>query len=262
MTELNDRPPAALITGGAVRLGKAIALALARHGYHIALHYNNSHKPAEQTRTQIEELGVRCQLFQQDLTAVNELPALVDRAHVAFPGLNVLVNNASGYAQATIRETTPEIFLEQMAVNLQAPFFLTQAFARVCGQGSVINILDNKIGFNQFHYAAYVLSKKSLVKFTKMAAVELAPAVRVNGIAPGVVLPAETRSRQYISWRVRGIPLKRQGDPAHVTQTISYLLENSFVTGQIFIVDGGESLTNVGRNAATYPPDNELGGQH
>lgn len=243
---------AALVTGAAIRLGKAIALGLAQAGYDIALHYNSSAGPAEDTAVEIRALGVQCEIFQQDLRQTGTLAGFVGRVQAQMPHLNVLVNSASAYTQADILDTTPDIWETQFSVNLTAPVFLTQAFAKQVSQGNVINIIDNKMGFNQPQYAAYLLAKKGLAEFTKMASVELAPAVRVNGVAPGVVLPAGSRTAAYVAWRVQGIPLQKQGDPAHIVQAIRYCLENDFVTGQILIVDGGESLTNTGQNAATF----------
>lgn len=245
---------AALVTGGAVRLGKAIALALATAGFDIALHYNASAAPAETTREEIEALGVRCAIFGQNLAETAQLTSFMEQVVTTFPHLTVLVNSASTYESATIEQTTPDLWEAQFAVNLRAPFFLTQAFAAQCGQGNVINIIDNKIGFNQYHYAAYLLAKKGLMEFTKMAAVELAPHIRVNGVAPGVVLPAASRKPEYVAWRVQGIPLQRQGGPEHITQAILAILHNSFLTGQILVVDGGESLAHVGQNATTFSP--------
>lgn len=132
------------------------------------------------------------------------------------------------------------------------PYFLTKAFALQCKTGSVINIIDNKIAFNQYQYSAYLLSKKALAEMTKLAALELAPAVRVNGLAPGVVLPASVRTQKYIDWRIEGIPVKRQGNTNNITQALYYLLDNDFMCGQILTVDGGESLTNIGQNAANH----------
>jgi pteridine reductase len=244
--------PAALVTGAAIRLGKAIALGLAGAGYDIALHYNSSVAPAEETAAEIRALGVDCHLFAQDLSQTAQLGDFLGKVYAAMPRLNVLVNSASAYTQAMIKETTPDIWATQFAVNLTAPVFLTQAFAAQVGQGNVVNIIDNKIGFNQPQYAAYLLAKKGLAEFTRMASVEFAPAVRVNGVAPGVVLPAGTRSPEYVAWRLQGIPLKMQGDPKQIVQAIRYCLDNEFVTGQILVVDGGESLMNIGQNAATF----------
>jgi pteridine reductase len=244
--------PAALVTGGAIRLGRAIALALAAAGYDIALHYGRSAEAAAQTADEIRALGVACAAFSVDLRAADALPGLVADARGAFPGLSVLVNSASAYSQAAIDSTTVALFDEQFAVNLRAPFLLTQAFADQVGRGHVINIIDNKIGFNQYLYAAYLLAKKSLAEFTRMAAVEFAPAIQVNGVSPGVVLPAGTRSEEYVAWRVSGIPLRRQGSVDDITGAILYLLGSPFITGQILTVDGGEALTNVGQNAAQF----------
>lgn len=255
----NPSPPTALVTGSAIRLGKEIALGLAQAGYDIALHYNSSRGPAEETAAEIRALGVQCHIFQQDLRDTAVLPTLISRVREQMPQLNVLVNSASAYTQASIQETTPDIWASQFDVNLTAPVFLTQAFAAQLGAGNVVNIIDNKMGFNQPQYAAYLLAKKALAEFTKMAAVEYAPAVRVNGVAPGVVLPAGSRSPEYIAWRVQGIPLQRQGDPAHIVQAIRYCLDNEFVTGQILVVDGGESLTNTGQNAATFGGQTDVG---
>lgn len=246
--------PAALVTGGAVRLGRAIVLALAGAGYDIALHYGRSAEAAEATAAEVRALGVACHLLPADLADVEALPELMRAARAALPNLAALVNSASAYTQAPIAETTATIFDQQFAVNLRAPFFLTQAFAREVGRGHVINIVDNKIAFNQNAYAAYLLAKKTLAEFTRMAALEFAPQIAVNGVAPGVVLPASSRSPEYIAWRVGGIPLRRQGETDDITGAILYLLGSRFVTGQVLLVDGGESLTNTGQNAAQFDP--------
>ncbi|MDQ1249715.1 MAG: hypothetical protein QG597_4091 [Actinomycetota bacterium] len=246
--------PAALVTGGAVRLGRALALALAEAGYDIALHYGTSATAAADTAARIRSHGVDCLTFRCDLTDVSGLAPMIADALAAFPRLAVLVNSASAYAQGRIAQTTPEVFAQQFDVNLRAPFFLTQAFAAQVGQGNVVNIIDNKIGYHQFDYAAYLLSKKALAEFTAMAAVEFAPGVRVNGVAPGVVLPAHTRSEEYIAWRLQGIPLRRQGQTGHIAGAMLSLLANEFITGQVLTVDGGESLAEVGRNAAQFDP--------
>ena len=243
---------AALVTGSAIRLGKAIALALAEEGYDIALHYNSSAEAALKTKEEIEALGVRCEAFQLNLRKAEDMPNFIKNILTTFPKLSILINSASAYTQATITNTTTDIFDHQFDVNIKAPFFLTKAFAAAIEKGNVINIIDNKMAFNQNNYAAYLLAKKTLVEFTKMAAIEYAPNIRVNGLAPGVVLPAGTRSQEYIDWRIQGIPLKMQGSTRHITGGIISLLQNTFITGQILTVDGGESLTNVGKNAGDF----------
>lgn len=247
-----DQSPCALVTGGAVRIGKALALGLAHAGYDIALHYNTSADAAEATAADIRATGVACTLFQQDLRNAAALGEMMQHVADACPGLSVLVNNASSYSSAGIAATDVSTFDLHFDVNLRAPFFLTQAFAQICKNGNVINILDNKIGFNQYQYAAYLLAKKTLAEFTRLAALEYAPNIRVNGIAPGVVLPAETRSSAYIDWRVQGIPLHKQGSTNHLVQAVRFILENDFLTGQILVVDGGENISNVGQNTETF----------
>tara|TARA_R110002073_G_scaffold4956_1_gene31536 strand:+ start:25796 stop:26560 length:765 start_codon:yes stop_codon:yes gene_type:complete len=242
----------ALITGGAVRLGKVFCTTLASAGYKLAIHYNSSSEQAAATAKEFREMGVNCEIFQFDFSEKNNVSDLIKKVRKQFPDLNVLINSASVYDQATMMETPASLLEKQFKVNFQAPYLLTQAFAQQCKSGDVINIIDNKIAFNQYQYSAYALSKKSLAEFTRLAAVELAPDVRVNGIAPGVVLPASTRSQEYIDWRIEGIPLKQQGQNDNIAQALLYLLTNDFICGQILVVDGGESLTNTGQNSANH----------
>ncbi len=246
---------AALVTGGAIRLGKAISLALAKQGYDIALHYNTSRESVQKTREEIKSLGVACEVFQSDLSKAENLEFFLESVQRTFTNLSILVNSASGYTQATVKETSVTNFDAQFAVNLRAPFFLSKAFAQVCKSGVIINICDNKIGFNQFEYAAYLLTKKGLAEFTRLAALEFAPNIRVNAIAPGVVMPMSSRSDEYINWRVQGIPLNKQGKTQHISDALLFLINNDFITGQLIFVDGGEALAGQGRNAAQFNPE-------
>jgi NAD(P)-dependent dehydrogenase (short-subunit alcohol dehydrogenase family) len=256
MTDSRNRP-AALVTGAATRLGLAFAKALAAQGYNIALHYNHSAQQAEAAAAEIRALGVNCETFSCDL-ASGDIPTLMEDVVDSFPALALLVNSASAYTAATIAETTADLLQQQFAVNCFAPILLSRAFYERVGQGNIINIIDNKIAFQQNNYAAYLLSKKALAEFTALAAVEFAPDIRVNGIAPGVVLPGETRTADYVQWRVQGIPLHRQGEASHLVQAMFYLLNNEFVTGQVLFVDGGEGLNQRGLNAEDYPTGEDL----
>lgn len=248
----NENNKAALITGGAIRLGKAIAITLAKAGYDIIIHYNSSAGPAEETAEEIKTLGVKCQIIQTNLSDYEQVTSLIKKAKDTFSHLSLLVNSASGYTQARILETTEDIFDTQFGLNIKAPFFLAKAFKEEVNQGSIVNIIDNKSGFNQYQYAAYLLGKKSLLEFTKMAAIEFAPEVRVNAVSPGVVLPAKTRSQEYIDWRLNAIPLKKQGSPADIGSAVLFMSENEFVTGQHITVDGGENIAQIGLNAGEY----------
>ena len=244
--------PAALVTGGAVRLGRRIALALAEEGFDLALHFHSSAEKAAETREEIVALGVGCRSFQADLGDAGAAVELAARVHRAFPRWRLLVNSASVYDQAPIRETTAELFDRQMAVNLRAPLLLLREFARRAGRGQAVNIIDNKIAFHQFDYAAYVLSKKALADFTRMAAAELGPEIRVNGLAPGVILPASSRKSDYITWREKFIPVRRKGEVEELMDGLLFLVRNDFVNGQILMVDGGESINLAGPNFAAW----------
>lgn len=255
-SEERKSPGTALVTGGAIRLGRALCIGLARNGYNIVVHYNNSEGPARSTAEEIESLGVQCRIVQMDLNNNLDSENLIQQAQKPFGKLQVLVNSASVYDGGTIADTTEAMFDRNIQVNLKAPFFLSRAFQNQCGSGNIVNILDNKIYFNQFHYAAYLLSKKMLAEFTYLAALEFAPNIRVNAVAPGVVLPASIRSPEYVAWRLEAIPLKKQGNTEHIVKALHYILDNDFVSGQVLTVDGAEGRTSIGRNAESYPGDN------
>lgn len=253
---LKPENPLALVTGGAVRLGREICLGLAATGYDIALHYNRSQDAAEKTAGEIQKTGKSCEIYKLDLSAPFDPDRFFETIGSRQRLPSLLVNSASVYGQAEISQTNGSLFDEQIAVNIKAPFFLSSAFFRKApAAAQIINILDNKIHFEQYEYAAYLLSKKMLAEFTKMAALEFAPSVRVNAVAPGVTMPASERSADYIQWRLNGIPLKRQGKSENILQAIRFFIENEFVTGQILTVDGGEGIQNTGRNAASYSGD-------
>jgi len=232
----------ALITGGAKRIGKQITLTLAEAGYDIALHYNRSQAEAEETAGQVRKLGRSCELFKCDLMKDDELNSLIPKVTETFPELNLLVNNASLFDKATIKKSWVEVFDSQFGANIRAPFFLMKQFALTCQIGQIINLLDARISHPDFHYAAYTLSKKALAELTKMAAVEFAPGIRVNGVAPGIILPPEDESIDYIDRKSKNIPLQRKGDAKDVANAIRFIVENNYITGQIIFVDGGENL--------------------
>lgn len=244
---------AALITGGATRLGRHLAEYLADAGYDIALHVNSSQQEAEVVVKVIRAKGRECEIFHCNFLT-DDLEALIQSAKQRFPGFNLLLNSASAYEPAPIDTTELALLESQFRVNLFTPLLLTRYFAHAVQVGQVINIIDNKIAYHQYPYAAYLLSKKSLAELTRMAALEFAPRLRVNGIAPGVVLPAAQRISDYVEWRIEAIPVNHQGNPTHLVQALHYLLENTFVTGQILFVDGGESINMEGRHSENYAP--------
>ena len=233
---------AALITGGAKRIGSAIAVALAREGFDIALHYRSSLAEAESLKRELEELGVECELFQADFEADFDALALMERVKRRFAGLAVLVNNVSVFEPGKLLETDPSLFDRVFRVNLRAPFFLTRAFALRCESGLVVNILDARVASNPIEHFAYTLSKKALRDFTQMAALELSPRIRVNAVCPGVILAPRGAGPEYLERRAKAIPAGRHGDPEDVARAVVFFVQNPFVTGQEIFVDGGEHL--------------------
>jgi glucose 1-dehydrogenase len=234
---------AALITGASDRIGRSIALSLAEMGYSIALHYHRSESQAARTRQELVNKGVTCRLFRADFRRPEHVDALFRNAAKAFD-VSVLVNNASIYVKSSLLDQDDK-FQSLFDVNLRAPYILTRQFALALGgeaAGHVINILDAKIAGNSMEHFDYLLTKKSLASFTEMAAQQLAPNIRVNGVAPGAILPPAGQGPEWLLKLADGVPLKRAGSPGGVAEAIQYLLRADYVTGQVIFVDGGEHL--------------------
>jgi pteridine reductase len=231
----------ALVTGASDRIGKEIALTFAEMGYDIALHYCSSEESAHKTRLQILEKGVHCSVFQADFKNSAEAISLIEGVR-SKGDVRFLVNNASIFTESSIFDSDYDAFDEILNINFKAPYILTKEFARLSKKGTIINILDTQISRQATHHFDYLLTKKSLEDFTRMAALHLAPDIRVNGIAPGLILPPGDRDIEYLKGLAKKIPQKRVGDLGCIKGAIQYLVDNPFVTGQIIYVDGGENL--------------------
>lgn len=232
----------ALITGGAKRIGKAIALALADLGFNIAIHYQSSESDAEAIQGQIQKLGKQCKRFRCNLNDAKEVNALIPAVADQMPDLSVLINNASIFERAGFFDTDEVLFDRHFNVNLRAPFFLSKEFAARVQNGQIINLLDTKITVELTSYFAYSLTKKALWEFTKMAAKELGPDIRVNGVAPGLILPSSDSSVEAFEKMGQKIPLRKTGGPDDIVKAVRYFIENDFITGEVIRVDGGEHL--------------------
>jgi NAD(P)-dependent dehydrogenase (short-subunit alcohol dehydrogenase family) len=235
----------ALITGAGHRLGRAIALALAGRGMHVAIHYHRSAREAEVTAHAAGELGVRAATFQADLrdpAAARALPEAVARH---FGQLDVLVNSAGIMLRAPLEDTTPALWDDVMAINLRAGFFTAQGAAphlRKAG-GKIVNLADVG-GLEPWpNYLAHCISKAGVVMLTETLARALAPEVTVNAVAPGAVLPPEEWGADAREHLARTTPLQRLGSPEDVTAAVLYLLERGdYVTGETMVVDGGRRI--------------------
>lgn len=237
-----DGKPAALITGSAKRLGKAIAINLAQHGFDIILHYRNSEKEAEETARKIRSMGCECETLMGDLEDSKMVKKMIPAALKSFPSLSLLVNNASVFERVSLLQASTDHYDRTMTVNLKAPVLLSRDFARYVGKGHIVNILDTKAMRTHSVYFSYTLSKKALLEFTRMAAVELGPEVRVNAVGPGLILPPEGKDNDYLKRLGQKVPLKRHGEPRDISRAVLFLVENTFITGECIHVDGGEHL--------------------
>lgn len=232
---------AAIVTGGAHRIGKAISMSLADEGYSIVLHYGSSSDEARQTKVEIEAKGVQCQLISLDLKQSNSGPALFDKVDPHME-VKILVNSASIFEPSGFESTSEELLDLHYQINLRSPYSLLKTFINHYESGHIINILDTKIVHNHTRHLDYLLSKKSLHDLTLIAARECGPHFRVNGIAPGLILPPEGEDQSYLDRKAQRLPLRQTGKTQDIQQAIHYLINNPFITGQILYIDGGEHL--------------------
>ncbi len=234
----------ALITGAARRIGMEVALHLASKGWNLALHYNTSNRPAKQLQEELQKSypGQEFILFQSDLQNPFAVEELVPQVIEIFGGLDLLINNAAVFEPSTIKETHFDLLDREMMINYRAPFLLIRDFARLSEKGVIINFVDTRITSSLSDYAAYSLSKKALWELTKMAALEFAPAIRVNAIAPGAILSPEDHDESYLWKLARRTPMKRPGGVEPILKSLDFILENSHLTGQLLFCDGGQNL--------------------
>lgn len=232
----------AFITGGARRIGRALALALAGKGYHIALHCNHSVEEAENVAAEIRAKGKRCAVYPCDLLASSGLEPLMQQVFNDFPDCNILVNNASIFERFSFQATDEDVFDRHFAINFKSPFFLTQYFAARCKKGVVLNMLDSYISKQKSPYFVYMLSKKSLYELTKMTAVALGPTIRVNGVSPGLTELSTDEDAALLEKKKQVLPLRRIAKVDEIVAAAIQLIESDYLTGQVLNVDGGEHL--------------------
>lgn len=234
-----------LITGAAQRVGRAVALDLAAHGAHIAFSYYLESEPWRDTAEAIERLGVYSFAMQADVTQAEAVHALAQAALQRFGRVDVLINNASIWLKKPALEISEAEWDAEMNLNAKAPFMMAQAVAPhmiAQGRGLIVNITDLSAFQTWPGYAHHAASKAALVALTRVLALEWAPQVRVNAIAPGTVLLPDDADDSKRRWATEKSALKRIGSPEDVARTVRYLIEEDFATGAVYFVDGGRSL--------------------
>ena len=238
-------PRAALVTGGARRIGAAIAEALTQAGFDVALHYRSDRDAAEATAAVLRESGRRAVTLQSDLSDEAGVTALLPRAEEALGPIGVLVNNASAFERDEWHDATRASWDAHLEPNLRAPFVLMQDFAArlpANAEGAVINMLDERVWSLTPHFVSYTVSKAALWTLTQTMALALAPRIRVNGIGPGPALPSPRQSAAQFARQCASTPLGRGTSPTEIAAAALAILSLPSMTGQMIALDGGQHL--------------------
>jgi NAD(P)-dependent dehydrogenase (short-subunit alcohol dehydrogenase family) len=248
MTEAT--PGTVLITGAGLRIGRAIALDLARDDWSVAVHYHRSDEAAREVVTEIAAGGGRAAAFAADFSDEAQTEALVPHCAGELGPLTCLVNNASLFEDDRFETVTRDSWDAHLAVNLRAPMVLIQAFARqlpAAASGNVINMLDQRVWNLGPGFVSYTVSKAGLWTLTRTLALALAPRVRVNGIGPGPALPSRRQSEVQFANQCARMPLERGTTPEEICGAVRFILAAPAMTGQMIALDGGEHLGRAGK---------------
>jgi pteridine reductase len=237
-----------LITGAANRIGRAVALSLASNASAIVIHYRSSQSAAQELSQEIIRMGVKAFTIAADLGSASEADGLLKRAWDMAGPIDVLINNASIFETGRLTEISISDIQHNMMTNAYAPLLLSRCFFELNKNRNtstlpvIINLLDSRITEYDRQHAAYHLSKRTLFTLTKMMALEFAPAVRVNAVAPGLILPPKGKDQSYLEQLKSSNPLNSIGTLEQIADAVHFLIDNEYITGQIIYVDGGRHL--------------------
>jgi NAD(P)-dependent dehydrogenase (short-subunit alcohol dehydrogenase family) len=238
--------PAVLVTGAAKRIGRALALDLASHGWRVAVHYQRSAEEAAEVVRLIRENGGEAEAFRADLSDIGETKALTPRCVERFGGLDCLINNASLFAEDSLANLDEASWQGHMDVNLRAPVFLARDFAAALPpgrRGNIINIIDQRVLRPRPLFFSYTTSKSGLWAVTRTMAQALAPRIRVNAIGPGPTLPSVYQTEEEFAAERRETLLKCGASPEDIAAAVRFILEAKAMTGQMIALDCGQHLT-------------------
>lgn len=232
----------ALVTGGGKRLGRAIALALAKQGANILVHYHNSESQAQQVLEESRAFGVQAWKIQADLELENAGQTLAMNCENRTGQVDILINSASIFPEGTLSSSSEQDFVSNFKINALSPFYLSRTLFQHRQPGVVVNFLDARILDFDKNHVPYHVSKRAFFSLTKMMSIEFAPQVRVNGIAPGLILPPEGEDDRYLEKLSHTNPLNTHGSIEDIVDATIFLITARFVTGQVLYVDGGRHL--------------------
>lgn len=234
-----------LVTGAAQRIGREIALNLAKEGANIAIHYRRSEEDAVALAREIEGLGVKAWIARADFEQ-NEYDGFIERVSAVAGTLDAIINNASIFTQRNLAGLTLYDLVRNIHVNAWAPFELGRDFKKMMKRGHIINILDSRTSGYDWSHVGYIMGKLVLTELTRMIAVDYGPDVLVNSIAPGLILPPPGKDEEFLKRMDRTVPLKRHGAPRDIADAALFILKSEFLTGAVIHVDGGMHLMDYG----------------
>jgi len=250
------RGKVALVTGGAHRVGKAITMMLVKHGADVVVNYYSASRAADETVAEAQALGVRARAIQCDVADWSQVQAMATTIKEEFGGVDIIVNSASLFEQTPILTNDISAWHRVTGISIDGPFYVCNTLVPSMlerGGGAIVNIVDLSAWQPWPNFAAHGVSKAALLAFTRQLALELAPTIRVNAVAPGPVMPPPIHDAKLLAEAAAGTLLGRWGTPEDVAFAVRYLIEADYMTADVVTVDGGERIAHTQPGKSNIP---------